>query len=396
MQNTLLVCLSECFISELFYTMKKIIYLLSLILLGNIVFAQVPIADAGNDTSFCGYYGELNAMPSVGVGEWSVGSPYEDIITFDEPNNPNSVVRSQMITSNNPTYDAFELVWTESNEYGTSCDTIVVHFLRIPVSSFIVYPVPCFGSQAFFRVIEDSLPEMYWSFNGGVVDSVWQNSLGGEYAAFVHWENGAESHDVSLYVFNTEGCRSPAILETVYEPSIPESDILITNATDGLSNGSIEIVSDNLQYFWLHPEIGPEPGTEINNIIDSLPVGEYLLRRRYESLNTYYHNIYLDLFGSYDCYDEISVEIIDVSYVGGVSVGGEVGVFPNPSTGSFVVDIPEEYSCRLTILNMYGQVVKSVFDYKGEELFLENQNPGLYLIIGESKLERFTLHLVLK
>ena len=110
-------------------------------------FIEIPTADAGNDTLFCGYTGFLNANPSVGTGVWS--TPSSQLVTFDDINNPNSMISSQILNTGNATYPHFNIIWTEDNTNGcTDKDTIKVIFARMPNSQINIVPPKCFGESA--------------------------------------------------------------------------------------------------------------------------------------------------------------------------------------------------------------------------------------------------------
>jgi hypothetical protein len=96
-------------------------------------FIEHPEANAGADTLFCGYSGNLNAELSVdngsSTGSWFIVS---SSIVFEEPENPESLVISGVLTTEHPDYDSFELVWTENNFGCTSSDTVIVAFAPQP------------------------------------------------------------------------------------------------------------------------------------------------------------------------------------------------------------------------------------------------------------------------
>ena len=106
--------------------MKKIILLFVCLVANLIIFAQTPVANAGEDADFCGYTGTLNAIPSVGTGLWT--TPDLEHITISEPNNPNSEVISNIINTWDTEHIGFELIWTETSGTETDSDTILVNF----------------------------------------------------------------------------------------------------------------------------------------------------------------------------------------------------------------------------------------------------------------------------
>ncbi|HNQ67917.1 MAG TPA: hypothetical protein PKN32_06045, partial [Bacteroidales bacterium] len=76
-------------------------------------FIQIPNANAGGDTLFCGYCGYLRAIPSIGQGVWSTPSGLN--ITYADETLYNTQVCSNVINTGNPTYPDFTLIWTEDN-----------------------------------------------------------------------------------------------------------------------------------------------------------------------------------------------------------------------------------------------------------------------------------------
>ncbi len=85
-------------------------------------FLEIPVANAGNDTVFCGNTGILTAVPSVGEGLWSVFAP----ITFISCGSP--IATALCAVYNNPNYPYFEIFWTETNGICSDTDTIKVTF----------------------------------------------------------------------------------------------------------------------------------------------------------------------------------------------------------------------------------------------------------------------------
>lgn len=79
-----------------------------------------PNAFAGTDITTCGLYGELNAIPSHGVGRWSGPG------VFGKPGSPESTVTV-------PSYGTFSFTWTEENDpCPSSSDIVEVTFIEKP------------------------------------------------------------------------------------------------------------------------------------------------------------------------------------------------------------------------------------------------------------------------
>jgi hypothetical protein len=117
-------------------------------------FIQIPNANAGGDTLFCGYCGYLHAIPSVGQGVWSTPSFIN--ITYADENLYNTQVCSNVINTGNPTYPNFTLIWTEDNSNGcTDSDTMKVIFARVPSSNMQIIAPKCFGEPATIAAAEE-------------------------------------------------------------------------------------------------------------------------------------------------------------------------------------------------------------------------------------------------
>lgn len=90
-------------------------------------FMEAPLANAGGDTYFCGLTGQLNAIPSIGIGTWSTSST--EYINFEDTNDPNTTITSTIINTENSDQPYFEVIWTENYTNGcTDADTIKVVF----------------------------------------------------------------------------------------------------------------------------------------------------------------------------------------------------------------------------------------------------------------------------
>ena len=90
-------------------------------------FMEAPLANAGGDTYFCGLTGQLNAIPSIGIGTWSTSST--EYINFEDTNDPNTTITSTIINTENSDQPYFEVIWTENYTNGcTDADTIKAVF----------------------------------------------------------------------------------------------------------------------------------------------------------------------------------------------------------------------------------------------------------------------------
>ena len=271
-------------------------------------FIEIPEANAGYDTLFCGYSGNLDAIPSVGTGVWS--TPSVSNITFEDQNDPNTLITSNIINTGHPTNPYFNLIWTEDNTNGcTDKDTIKVVFARIPTSDIEIIPPKCFGEPASIKADEDTLQQYTWNFFGGSIQSSSYNDLNGQYENFVYWNSEDTLHRISLIATNFWGCQSPITIDTVYEPAIPDFDVTIVLDTCMLGKGGLIFndTNSNNSFFWLDTVFGPSPGpiTTVYN----LPTGEYDIRTSYQTPNMTHYSYYLATFGNANCVDTLVYEI---------------------------------------------------------------------------------------
>jgi len=276
-------------------------------------FIEIPTADAGEDMLFCGYQGELSAIPSIGTGVWS--TPSSELVDFDDINDPNTIIYSEILNTGNASHPYFNLIWTEDNTNGcTDRDTIKIVFARIPNSGFDIVPPRCFGEPATFSAQEDSLQQYQWNFYTGIIDSTVNNvHHDANYQHFVYWTNEDTSHRVTLIVTNHWGCQSAITIDTVYEPMIPDFNITIVHDTCQLGKGAIMIQEDMSlnAFYWQHETIGPRPWASVDSVYD-LPAGVYELNVSYRTINQAWYNYYINVFGSARCSDMIDFEILPI------------------------------------------------------------------------------------
>ncbi|NNC83912.1 MAG: T9SS type B sorting domain-containing protein [Flavobacteriales bacterium] len=83
---------------------------------------ELPIADAGMNDSICGFDYPLQAIPSIGTGQW------QDLgggVTFMDDTDPNTMVTA-------PNTGFFELIWIETNVICEVEDTVTIEFIDQP------------------------------------------------------------------------------------------------------------------------------------------------------------------------------------------------------------------------------------------------------------------------
>jgi len=297
-----------------FKTMKDIVLSIVFVFSCTVIFAQMPVANAGGDTLFCGLTGQLNAISENG-GYWS--TDYPEYLSFSDINDPYTQITSSVINTGSPTYPYFELIWTETDEPYFDTDTVKVVFARIPSSEMQIIPPKCFGEPATIHADEDSLQQYTWDFYGELVDSIApNNAMGGTYENFVYWTDEEETHMVSLISTNFWGCQSPINIDTIQEPLIPEFGTIIISDTCALGKGGI-IFEDTIgsnAFFWIDPTVGPLSGTPITTVYN-IPAGEYDIRVSYLTPNTVNYAYYLQTFGTANCIDTVQYEIETIGMI---------------------------------------------------------------------------------
>ncbi|MDY0140516.1 MAG: gliding motility-associated C-terminal domain-containing protein [Bacteroidales bacterium] len=278
-------------------------------------FIEIPVANAGVDTLFCGKTGRLNAIPSVGTGVWS--TPSAGNIIIDANNDPNTLVSSEIYNTDNTTIDFYEFSWIETNfERCSDIDTVNVVFARIPKSDINIIPPKCFGEPASIAADENNLQQYTWNFYSGIIDSTSINLSGGQWENFVHWNNSDTLHRISLITTNIWDCQSPINIDTIYEPKIPKFDVTIISDTCMLGKGGI-IFGDTLNnnsFFWLDTVYGPPVESPVTTVYN-LPTGEYDIRTSYQTPNMTYYAYYLNTFNSTNCIDTITYTIEPIGMI---------------------------------------------------------------------------------
>ncbi|MGC9331246.1 MAG: hypothetical protein ACP5DZ_05130 [Bacteroidales bacterium] len=222
-------------------------------------FIEPPEADAGDDTVFCGYSGELNAQysTSTSTGHWINIS---NGIFLDDSTNPNAtvIVDTNFYPDLNPDEYEFSLTWLEDNYGCTDMDTVTIRFARIPSAEVTIIPPNCFGEPASIKANEDYHPVYDWELHGGIIDSIWPpiSDTTGEYRVLVHWPINNEDdtvHNISLQVQSRFGCWSDINDTVIYEPPIPGYEVEITPDTCLLGNGIVVFIPDSslIEFQWL-------------------------------------------------------------------------------------------------------------------------------------------------
>ena len=88
----------------------------------NIEFIEVPVANAGPDETVCGLAYTMQAIPSIGSGEWIAPAG----VVVDDVNDPTTAIDAS-------TEGVYDMIWTEDVGNGcTSQDTCTITFYAIP------------------------------------------------------------------------------------------------------------------------------------------------------------------------------------------------------------------------------------------------------------------------
>jgi gliding motility-associated-like protein len=186
---------------------------------------NLPTPNAGQDNAICGLTYSFNAIPSQGIGTWSLQSgpgtaSYSDV---------NSATSSVTVS----TYGVYTFEWEENN--GASCingDIVEITFFDNPSSSFTVSNVLCYGDEATitYTGTASTSATYSWEFDGGVV-----SSGSGQGPFQLSWPAG--SHTVLLYV-NQNGCYSDTSNFTfIYPELLSKPNAIVTH---NLCNGNCE------------------------------------------------------------------------------------------------------------------------------------------------------------
>jgi gliding motility-associated-like protein len=290
----------------------------------NICFIEIPVANAGIDTLFCGLTGFLEANPTVGTGIWS--DPSNQNIEIISPNNPNSQINSIIYNTDEESEEHFTLIWTEDNGNGCAdSDEVEVVFAEIPNSSTLIVPPKCFGESATISAVDDELNHYTWNFFTGTINSSSENAVGGTYINMVNWDNEDENHIFSLFTTNMWGCQSPINIDTITEPTIPTFDYIIIQDTCLMGKGGFEFAeTENNSFFWLDTIYGPPSGSSFTTVYD-IPAGSYSIRNSYLTSNIEHYSYYISTFGTANCVDTVVYDIEPIGLINAeISVSADI------------------------------------------------------------------------
>ena len=116
-------------------------------------------SNAGVDTSFCGYYGNLNAIVDPGESNIFWHSPTSAVISDTSNSSTNIYVTAEGF---------YNLFWTTTSYVGIVCtDTVTVFFKEIPTPVMSGPSIACFGIPIEFNSINTNYLNTSWSFQDG-------------------------------------------------------------------------------------------------------------------------------------------------------------------------------------------------------------------------------------
>ncbi|MDR2009787.1 MAG: hypothetical protein LBQ22_04830, partial [Bacteroidales bacterium] len=138
-----------------------------------ITFHEMPNANAGNDTLFCGSRGTLRANPSVGTGLWKSDRDTDDI-SFGNETNATTTIDCDVH------FGTYDILWLERNSICTDTAKIKVTFQKLPSAEVSVIDPKCSKWPAVITANETELTNYRWNLDGGVIDSSRYNTNGGE------------------------------------------------------------------------------------------------------------------------------------------------------------------------------------------------------------------------
>ena len=209
-------------------------------------FAEQPVANAGADNAVCQLSYTMQAIPSAGLGTWTVagaGSAY-----FQNLHSPITSVDVNLT-------GIYNFIWTEDNGLGCiDSDTVQIQLTQIPTSTFTASTIPCFGDYSTLIYTGNGSPQCTytWDFSAGNV-----NPGMGPGPHTISWATDA-SYTVTLQV-SLNGCNSSTSSQQIVVPpelqatiqgidlpcfGIPSGEVHLT------VTGGTPISGGNYYYLW--------------------------------------------------------------------------------------------------------------------------------------------------
>jgi len=171
-----------------------------------------------------------------------------------------------------------------------------------------------------------------WGLDGGIVDTTGGIPSTGldEDTIYVHWDNGASSHIVSLLTVSQYGCSSPISFDTITEPPKMNPDYDVTDGTCGLANGIITLYTDTheLTFTW---------DTTFTNPTDTIQQG--LLGGQTFTVLVHGESSSPDAPQGTICTDTISIYLPDTGYTTALFDTLINDVFATQNNGALIGDV---------------------------------------------------------
>ena len=193
-------------------------------------FTEVPVANAGPDDYSCGLTYELQADPSVGVGEWILPTG----ITVDDPSDPNAIATAS-------TTGLYTLTWEETNEGEcVDSDQVIIEFRPTPEAYAGDDATTCGNSYQLAAI--PSIGDGFWlgpigtSFDDNLLPDAQVTVPGPGQYEFVWNENEGSCSD-----------QDTVIIEFV---DIPDPDVGADTEICGLSH-SVSVTGSSGTGIWL-------------------------------------------------------------------------------------------------------------------------------------------------
>lgn len=271
------------------------------------VFIQMPTPNAGTDINLCGLSYTLQAMPSVGTGQW-IQAAGPSAATISSPGTPVSPVSATV-------YGLYSFVWHEDNGYTCiSSDTVNVAFDVVPVPQFA--PSDTSGCPPFylpFNNLSQSAATYLWNFGNGQTSSLENPSM-----TFTNTTPADITYTVWMKAWSTYGCTDSISHSVTVHPN-PTANFF-SNAIPGCSPVSVQFTNTSTGYVASQWDFGD--GSPVSNFTN--PLHPFVNNGNLIQ----YYNVNLIVTNSHGCPDTST---------------GYITVFPDPD---YIINVSPDSSCH--------------------------------------------------